>query len=303
MSKILTYVASRSRVLYTMVPKVACTTLKWGLLEWEGYDPSIVTKSRNPAFLTMDNLIHDSDLFPIPTLDTVSEPLRAEALQSDDWLRFAVTRDPHDRLYSAWESKVLLRQGGVGDSLIDSAPMIYEGVSLDIGASYRSFVEHLERDASSWFVDTHFTPQSNLIDDSEMRDFELIPISEISQLFQRISDRTGVGVQSAQTNGGLGIDFRSLLDETTAKRIAKLYAPDFQLTGFDPLKFSSGDPILLNEQTQRILAIMASRKQRTLQIGSNWVEWKSAFTATRPRRLAYRLARPFIRATRSQSSR
>jgi hypothetical protein len=80
------------RYVYMAVPKVACTTVKRTLLDLEGLGP-------------MDSgTVHQDDRqLRLARLD----PTQATtALQSDDWMRFAFVRNPYDRMFSAWKSKL-----------------------------------------------------------------------------------------------------------------------------------------------------------------------------------------------------
>jgi hypothetical protein len=74
------------------VPKVACTTVKLTLHEFEGLP-------RAAGW----GMVHDQDA---PRLSSFSVHQAAEMLSSPDWLRFAFVRDPYNRMFSAWKQQI-----------------------------------------------------------------------------------------------------------------------------------------------------------------------------------------------------
>ncbi|WP_157683590.1 sulfotransferase family protein [Microlunatus soli] len=70
------------------IPKVACTTTKTVLREFDGLPPS--------------EHIHDEG----PRLADFTVADNVEMIMSPDWLRFAFVRNPYARLYSAYKSKI-----------------------------------------------------------------------------------------------------------------------------------------------------------------------------------------------------
>jgi sulfotransferase famil protein len=98
-----TVVLPRQRVLFLPMPKAACTSILWTLAELAGLTPAAFENSTLPepsAALT----VHDMNAWP------ADSRLSDEALTEDGWLRFTVVRDPWTRLWSAWVSKLLLRE-------------------------------------------------------------------------------------------------------------------------------------------------------------------------------------------------
>lgn len=254
-------VARRCRALYVVVPKAACTSMAWGLMELEGHDRSVMSRSRMPLLTTPDVLVHDPDLYPIPTIDAVAPDVRRAAVSSPDWLRFAVVRNPFARLYSAWESKVLLKPG----TRHNETPALVETADgLDVGASFRTFVAALAENPDRWMVDRHFRSQSDLVAYAGLNDIELIPTAGMVDLFARLSERAGTAVTPPRSNEGLGIDGTRFLDQETAATIAELYRQDFELTGSDPNAYEPGAPLLLDPVAVRLLRLANARGARTV---------------------------------------
>lgn len=77
-------------------PKVACSTVKLALHAFEGHPPAAGWWESHDSGLDM-------------RLDTFSAVEVAEILESSQWLRFAFVRNPYERLFSAWKSKIANR--------------------------------------------------------------------------------------------------------------------------------------------------------------------------------------------------
>ncbi len=263
------FVAERSRVLYVRVPKAACTTLLWALMELEGHDPAVVEASVKPLLSTPDVLVHDMDLYPVPTLADVSPELADGAVAAADWLRLAVVRNPYSRLYSAWESKILLNPPG-NKKFSGAPPLVEEAGGVDVGASFRAFVHALGDNPQRWLTDRHFRLQSDLIPTEVIGDIELVPTGQIPELLQRLSRRAGATVTSRQSNEGLGINGTRFLDDRAASKVQEIYARDFELTGSDPAAFTPGDPIILDSIALQLIRLAGARSDRTIQLANTY---------------------------------
>ena len=277
------FVAERCRTLYIRVPKAACTTMLWGLLQLEGHDPSMMNHSKNPLLSEPDTVVHDMDIYPVPTLRHVSPELADEAMTDPHWLRMAVVRNPYARLYSAWESKILLRPPG--NRRFGPLPELIETKEgVDVGASFRSFVACLAEQRERWMADEHFARQQDLIPTAVLDDIEIVPTSGIPELFERLSGRAGMVVTPRRSNKGLGIDGTAFLDDETAGTIARLYGADFELTGADPSAYTPGEPVVLNAVALSLLKLASARSARAVQLNVSYQQRSQGRLVTALRR-------------------
>ena len=116
-----TVVLPEHKVLYLPVPKAGCTTVLWVLAELAGVAPETFERSALPevsAALT----VHDTALWPPELrLSSYEGEERERLLGEDGWLRFSLVRDPATRLWSAWQSKLLLREPRFVDAFGEAA--------------------------------------------------------------------------------------------------------------------------------------------------------------------------------------
>src|SRR3954453_22939197 len=106
--KTATYVMPAYKAVYVSVPKAACTSLKWLVAGVQGEDPE-----RFPPPLRRGGgrslcIPRRGKWQHTPMLHALSDEQLAEI--DDSWFVFAVVRHPAARVWSAWQSKFLLRE-------------------------------------------------------------------------------------------------------------------------------------------------------------------------------------------------
>ena len=98
------------RVVYLPMPKAGCTTILWLLAELGGVPVHTFDRSAWPG-VSPALLIHDTGLWGSGRfLGDYEGEERERVLTEEGWFRFTVVRDPIPRLWSAWQSKLLLRE-------------------------------------------------------------------------------------------------------------------------------------------------------------------------------------------------
>jgi Sulfotransferase family len=105
-----TVVLPQLRVLYLPIPKAGWTTVLWLLSELEGIPEETFSHSVLPG-VSPALTVHDMALWgPGHRLADYTGEECARMLTEDGWFRFSVVRDPAPRLWSAWQSKLLMRE-------------------------------------------------------------------------------------------------------------------------------------------------------------------------------------------------
>ena len=157
-----TFVMRRWQALYVSVNKAACTSLKWLVAELQGEDPARFRRSVSRE-VTPTMTIHRRRLWQnTPIAARLGDEELAAISPDNGWFVFAVVRHPTARLFSGWQSKLLLREPWWVDEFGDEEwfprpPRSGE----DIVSEFHRFVEIVARDPDQRIMrNRHFAPQA-----------------------------------------------------------------------------------------------------------------------------------------------
>ena len=155
-----TVVLPELRVLFLPVPKAGCTSVLWLLADLAGIPPERFSRSRL-AEVTPALTVHDTNLWAPHRLADFEGDERERVLAEDGWLRFTIVRDPVRRLWSAWQTKLLLREPRFVDAFGDQPwfPRVPERPA-DLREDFRSFVAALSNPSVE---DVHWGVQHELV--------------------------------------------------------------------------------------------------------------------------------------------
>ena len=178
-----TYVAVEARVLFVQVNKNACTSLKWMMAalageDLAGFGPSLGASARD------EDDIHDRRQWrKSPRLDRMDPELRAQIHPDNGWFVFGVTRDPRARLFSAWQSKLLLENPGYTsfrkEPWYPRHPVTAESVVED----FATFVDLLVREPGHRIRgDGHFCDQVELLHEDVVTYTHLYDVRDLGRL-------------------------------------------------------------------------------------------------------------------------
>jgi hypothetical protein len=105
-----TVVLAEQRILFLPMPKAGCTSILWLLADLAGIQAETFAQSALPE-VSPALTVHDMNLWGAGhRLADYTGEERKRVLTEEGWLRFTVVRDPAPRLWSAWQSKLLLRE-------------------------------------------------------------------------------------------------------------------------------------------------------------------------------------------------
>jgi hypothetical protein len=154
-----TYVVDSLALMYMDTPKTAGTSIKTMLAKFQ-------SDYRQPEdSLSLETLpemfIHDRALNPLRPITDYSTQLQREMLFSDSWKRICVVRNPYDRIFSAWFSKLLLRQPGYMDALSGYCLPEKVAESTDIYRLFDEFLIYISEHGCS--SDPHWDLQTKLL--------------------------------------------------------------------------------------------------------------------------------------------
>jgi hypothetical protein len=229
------FVVPDAKLVYISVTKVACTSLRWMIADLAGEDlasfyPSLeahqtrlMTVHRDRAHWKKTPQLHR---LPIEQVQQIS--------RDDGWFVFAVVRDPWSRLWSAWQSKFLVRQQSYLDRFADEPwfPRVPEK-QQDVVDDFRTFVMARAWETNEQLRDNfHFLPQVRSTHPRELNYSDVYDLPDLSRLFADLHahlrslgmDRELYVPRANDTPLPL---IRAALDNGVAEEIRDAYRDDF----------------------------------------------------------------------------
>jgi hypothetical protein len=218
-----TIVLPRLRVLYLPVPKAGTTGMLWLLARLAGLDL--------PA-----RHVHDVRRWPAECrLAGYAGDERERVLSEDGWLRFTLVRHPATRLWSAWQSKLLLREPRfvAAHGAEPWFPRLPERPQ-DLVGDFRRFVAALDPAA-----DVHWAVQRDLV--------RQLPLDHVGRLERReetharLREHVGGLPAEAGTRNTTPVPLApGAFGTASGAALQRLYAADFAAFGYDP-ELPAGD--------------------------------------------------------------
>lgn len=213
------------RYVCMTIPKVGCTTIKRTLRAWEDL----------PA-LDDWGALHENEEHP--RLAHFSSAATAQMLTSERWTRFAFVRNPYDRLFSAWKSKIAntwdTQYLWLRDAIRDAngyPPSTDRFTPYVAFADYARFVA--TTDEARVVLDGHLNLQSNvlladLIPYDVVGRFETFA-DDFAAVLRRLSAPDHVVALAADvTNATPRLPLAAAYDRDLADTVYRKYEPDFE---------------------------------------------------------------------------
>ena len=248
------YLSSTYKYLYIDTPKAACTTLKHLVAGVENLSDADFAESL-ALDLKLAMLIHDRSCFRLPTLCNVPPETAGEALSSEKYFRFCFVRNPYSRLFSAWQSKILIREPYF---LVNFKNMPAEFSRAElwdaIRQSFGRFVLYIKESEFPHFSDPHWRPQHELIFLDKIK-YTLIGRTEsfVQDIQPLLAHLKSHGAQADRlvlqnSNAGALRDWRWFYDAKTVALVQSIYSEDFRLLGYEPDFECSTRPLPLDAE-------------------------------------------------------
>ncbi|MES2499601.1 MAG: sulfotransferase family 2 domain-containing protein [Pseudomonadota bacterium] len=224
--------SKRYKLLYVATPKVACTSLKWWFANLEDFADAL-RKTTDSIESDPDLIIHDMIYSVAPTVAGLPFEELFIPLTSEDYFRFAVVRNPFKRVFSAWQSKLLLREPQQIGPYVN-CDFYKQSIksAADIALAFEGFLEHLAKNESPNFLDLHWMPQLDLLRPDLINYSKLVKIENTEELSTALSERLGnefidpFATRSA--NESLIPYLPELITARSTELITLLYAKDFE---------------------------------------------------------------------------
>lgn len=241
------FVSKRSKVLYCPIGKVACTFLKRQMVR-------ISDVAHADTIIEHVHVLTDTIVTGLQLSDYPQEEARA-FIEAPDYFRFAMLRNPRDRLLSAYIEKFVIGRTNTGNirhtrDVVAKVQGI-DGATepdFDRGITFRQFVSTVTG-ANPTTLDPHWKPQVLYL--AGIRYDRLFSIHDIDSVIDVLEERSGLTLpRQAQnvTGSGSGTPYEgaadllpaeilalprisgdSFFDQETDQAIAAFFAEDFAL--------------------------------------------------------------------------
>jgi hypothetical protein len=282
--KTATYVLPGWKVVYVSVPKAACTSLKWLIADLQEEDPG-----RFYTALTREvgrgMTIHRRRRWQrTPMLHKLSDEELADIAPERGWFVFAVVRHPTERLWSAWQSKFLLREPKWVDRFADEPwfPRVPEKTQ-DVVEDFQRFVRAIAGDPSQLVMrDRHFQPQTQLVAPDRTPYTRIYKTRDIPELLRDL----GAHLRDHGWDGSLDLAARnetplrplaSMFSPETTDGVLAVYGEDFERFGYGNVASDSLDP--RDEYDEAALRMLGRLVERGERIGDLAVRAQRLYVA------------------------
>lgn len=255
------------RILFVPIPKSGCTSVKWQLARLAGLRPEQFRMSRAKD-VTRSLAIHDMDLWGAAhRWSDLPEAEQAAILADDSWLRFAVVRDPAARLWSAWQSKLLLAEPRFHGRFADEPWFPHRIGSVDdVVDGFRAFVRALARDDPP--QDNHWAPQRPMLEGYALTFIGRAEQPDETQAW--LCDHVGGDADflaPLRENRSLLPYSPTVYDAASAEVVNAVFADDFAAFQYDAVAPASSVDATWRDEAGNALAAIGEMRARHERIG------------------------------------
>jgi hypothetical protein len=227
-------VLSELKILFLPNPKAACTSILWLLADLAGIPAEKFSHSTLPEVSTALT-VHDMDLWGEGyRLTDYEGEERERILTEKGWLRFAVVRHPETRLWSAWLSKLLLREPSFVDRFGEESwfPRL-PGRPDEIVEDFRRFVAALP---GGRVEDVHWSVQHDLLSNLPLDHVGRVEkLDETLAVLRAHVPETRMPAEAEHENR-IGLPMApNAYDPPSQEVVGKRYGPDFEEYGYSPI--------------------------------------------------------------------
>lgn len=228
--------SERYKLFYVATPKVACTSIKWWFADLEGVSSDLIlaadSDESDPELIIHDALGKASSGITGLSPSELEPPILSEA-----YFRFAVVRNPYKRIFSAWQSKILLQEPLQAEPFLH-CDFYHRPIKCvaDVASLFEEFLEHIATFPEEW-LDAHWKAQANLLRPDIISYTLISKIEEPEKLERALCEHVKFEIASPfvfnHKNVSLISYSQEFITDRSAELIQKLYAKDFIEFGYD----------------------------------------------------------------------
>ncbi len=263
-----TVVLPESRVLYLPVPKAGATTILWLLAELAGIPLEGFSRSATPD-VSPAMTVHNMSVWGREhRLVGYSGEARERVLNEEGWFRFSVVRHPANRVWSAWQSKLLLREPRFLTMFGEESwfPRVPDRPQ-DLVDDFRAFLAAVTEGAAD---DVHWSVQHDLVEQ-----LPLTHVGRVEALDETLALlRAHVGGHSwppeTRRENRTPLELPpAAYDETSAAALNEHYAADFHHYRYDLVEppDDAARMVAWDEQVAPLLPLVRDTIEKHARIG------------------------------------
>jgi Sulfotransferase family len=280
-----TYVSAEWKVVYVSVPKAACTSLKWMIAGLQEEDTENFHRSLSREVTSATTIHRRAKWRKTPTLHELPDTELADISPDNGWFMFTMTRHPTARIWSGWQSKLLLREPYWVERFGEEEWMPRVPRSGDdVVEDFQRFVKSIGADPTQKVLrDRHFRQQQALIRVNTTPYSRIYDTSEFPVFLEEFEAHLhGLGwegelVQTRSNETPLPL-IRPLLTREVMAVLEDLYAADYEKLGYAdrmPAKVSDIEEFpsaaidavgMLVERAERIGCLAAQAQERAARL-------------------------------------
>jgi sulfotransferase famil protein len=226
-----TVVLPELKIVFLPIPKGGCTSTLWLLAGLAGIPAETFLHSTSLE-VSPSLTVHDMSLWGSGRrLADYEGEERRRVLEEEGWFRFAVVRHPGRRLWSAWQSKILLREPRFVALFGEEPwfPRLPED-PREIVEDFRRFVTALP---SGEVEDVHWAVQRGLAEQLPLS--HVGRVEQLDETLELLSEHVGRKVGPAiRRENRMALPLPAFAyDEPTHEVLLSRYAEDFEHYGYD----------------------------------------------------------------------
>jgi hypothetical protein len=248
-----TFVSLPKRYMYFEVPKAGCTQMKELLRRIEGAAP--LKLFTNGDWQTRrDMFVHSRSNVPLTSLADFNDKDQREILESPNFFRITVVRNPYSRLVSAWRNNILLCER-TGRKVYLQMKGHLPDIQDKSLVSFDEFLQYVETQCDVSNCDPHWMRQVDYVSLPAMNFTCVARLEQFSDGLRRFAEHLGLSdpLHARGKNESLPVGTASY-SEDLADRVYSLYQGDFESLQYDRDTWKTGQQIV-KERTDGTICI------------------------------------------------
>lgn len=226
------FVSTKKRYLYFEVPKAACTQMKELLRTLEGGPPVKLLAGRTWQ-TRREMFVHARSSVPLPSLVDLDDRTQREVLESPDFFRMTIVRNPYKRLISSYRNRVLLCEPGAEEVYLHVKGGL-PGIRNKSLVSFKEFIDYVES-CNLRTCNVHWSRQVDHVFFPVLNFSYVGKVEQFGEALGRFGQHLGLAdpLVADKRNVSFPVGFASY-SQDLAGRVYSLYREDFETLGYDP---------------------------------------------------------------------